>query len=93
MKASAAGKVLVAGPTKFMKKSGRKRNAQASTNVASSHGLQRTRIQFIVIAVKASMASVEATTTSSVSHHEPTSISSSAGLKIQMKGRITVRSA
>ena len=51
------------------------------------------RSQFMVSAAKPSMARVQADTTSSSSPQPCTSISSSCGLKIQMKGRITVRSA
>ncbi|MNE89991.1 hypothetical protein D3C80_1874610 [compost metagenome] len=45
----------------------------------------------MVMAVKASMASREANATSAISVQLLTPYSSKAGLKIQMKGRMTVR--
>ena len=76
-----------------MKKSGRNSSTQASASSSVSHQRLRTRNQFIVTAAKISIATVEATITAVSSHQPVTSIRSSVGLKIQMNGRMTVRSA
>ena len=76
-----------------MKKSGRNSSATAAHSASVSHQRDLTRNQFIVKAANNSMASVLAAITVTSWKVESSSSSSSCGLKIQMKGRITVRSA
>ncbi len=76
-----------------MKASGRNSSTTAMASSTVSHQWFFTRNQFMVTAANTSVASVQAAITRISSPQPCTSISSSCGLKIQMKGRITVRSA
>ena len=76
-----------------MKKPGRNSSATDSVSSANSHHFSLMRNQLIVSAANTSMATEQAVTTRINSPQPCTSINSSCGLKIQMKGRITVRSA
>src|SRR5690606_26322053 len=95
----ATSKIFDAGTSAYgaairaMKKAGRNSAKVATSNSTTSHQRQRTRNQAILAAANTSDATADANATSISSNQPLTSISSSAGLKMNTNGSTTVRSA
>ncbi len=89
----AAGAVRYSGVMRSMNRSGRNSSTTAASSASVSHQRLLMRNQRMVTAANSSMARALAAITRSASKPWSMLISSSCGLKIQMKGRISVREA